>query len=489
MTNPTGPYTPSWNSLRTHPTPQWFQEAKFGIYTHWGVYSVPGFRGPAGTQDVSWYGRNMYLEGTPQYEHHVKIYGGPAKFGYKDFIPQFKGEKFDPDEWAELFVQAGARFAGPVGEHHDGFCMWDTYYTPWSAARLGPRRDVVGALEKSIRRQGLKFLVALHNAENWWFYPHWLSQYDVADPRYAALYGEAHNLDGPGTGPDFVSAFFDQARPSHHFLIYWLGKIIEVIERYGPDLLWFDFGLRDMPDHYKQAALAHYFNWAAASGREVTVTAKRHDLASAGAVVDLEAGRMPGLTHHQWLTDTSVDDLKAWGYMPGMPYKSTTSLVHYLVDNVCKNGHLLLNVGPRPDGTIPEAAADVLRGLGRWLAVNGESIYGTTTWTTHGEGPTSFTSGGSGNEGEVAGFSAHDVRYAVKDNVLYATCLGWPGAEITLAALNHFYPSEIESITLLGDGQPLPWRLDRAGLTIATPTERSGEHAYVFKLVRRPPFG
>ncbi len=264
------PYQPTWNSLREHAVPAWFRQAKFGIYTHWGVYSVPAYRDPAVGQDVTWYPRLMYFEDTPQYAHHVKTYGDPSQFGYKDFIPMFTGEKFDSDEWADLFVQAGARYAGPVGEHHDGFCMWDTRYSPWSAARLGPRRDVVGELEQAIRRRGLKFLVALHHAENWWFYPHWKKAYDTADPRYASLYGEAHNVDGQDIGPDF----FDQARPSQRFLDTWRDKVLELINRYGPDALWFDFGLRRVPDQYKQAVLAHYYNQAQARQQDVAVIYK-----------------------------------------------------------------------------------------------------------------------------------------------------------------------------------------------------------------------
>src|SRR6188474_586632 len=229
---PQGPYEPTWSSLRAHHTPRWFQEAKFGIYTHWGVYSVPAWRHPTAGQDVTWYGRNMYFETMPQYAHHVKTYGDPSKFGYKDFIPQFTGEKFDPDEWAELYKQSGARYAGTVGEHHDGFCMWDTRYSEWSAAKLGPKRDVVGELEQAIRRQGLKFLVALRHAENWWFYPHWLEGYDTADPRYAGLYGEPHTVEAQNIGPELFDPatsdakardawLFQQAKPSTKFLENW----------------------------------------------------------------------------------------------------------------------------------------------------------------------------------------------------------------------------------------------------------------------------
>src|SRR5262249_29767114 len=332
-------YHPDWRSLQTHPTPQWFREAKFGVYTHWGVYSVPAY-GP----NATWYPHRMYQERTPQHEHHVRTYGDPATFGYKDFVPLFTGEGFDRDEWAAHFHRAGARFAGPVGEHHDGFCMWETRYSAWNAARMGPKRDVVGALERAIRGQGMKFLVALHHAENWWFYPHWKPQYDTADPRYTDLYGEPHDLGGPpGTG------FFEQSKPSRTFLVRWQAKNFELIDKYQPDVLWFDFGLRGVPEVYKQALLAYYYNKEAAWGRGVVVAFKGYDLGPGSGVVDLELGRMDRLTHHEWITDTTVDDGEGWGYLRETAYKSTTTLVHYLVDNVSKNGYLLLSVGPKPD--------------------------------------------------------------------------------------------------------------------------------------------
>ena len=281
----------------------------------------------------------------------------------------FTAEKFDPDEWAEAFKYSGARYAGPVAEHHDGFAMWDTRHSEWNAARMGPARDVVGLLERAIRRQGMRFLCALHHAENWWFYPHWAKGYDTADPRYAGLYGEAHNLEGALND----NWFFNQDRPNKRFLETWKAKILEIIDRYDPDMLWFDFGLRGVPDRYRQDMLAYYYNRAEERGKQVVVTYKDYDLAPGAGVVDLELGRMNSLTYHEWITDSTVDDGEGWGYLKETAYKSCATLVHYLVDNVSKNGYLLLNVGPKPDGTLPEEARALLRGIGDWMKVNGRS--------------------------------------------------------------------------------------------------------------------
>ena len=368
-------YKPTWNSLKEHVTPKWFKDAKFGIYTHWGVYSVPACR-----PNATWYPFNMYREGTEQYDYHVKTYGGPAKFGYKDFIPMFTGEKFDPDEWAELFAGAGAQFAGPVGEHHDGFTLWDTKLNEWNSVKMGPKRDVVGELEKSMRKKGMRYMVALHHAENWFFYPHWIKEYDTSDPRYAGFYGEPHNLEWEHGGAPTSKVFQQEEQPSKAFLDKWLLKIQEVVDNYRPDLLWFDFGLKYVQEHYKREFLSYYYNKEKEWGKEVVVTYKWHDLAVGGGVVDLELGRFDELTYNDWITDTTVDDGSGWGYLFDAKYKTPVSLIHYLIDNVSKNGYMLLNVGPKPNGEIPEEAKHILNEMGKWLSLNGEAIYGTTPW-------------------------------------------------------------------------------------------------------------
>lgn len=484
---PVSAYEPSWNSLRKYTIPIWFRDAKFGIYTHWGIYSVPAC-GPNG----SWYAYNMYREGTPQYTHHLKTYGHPSSFGYKDFIRLFGGEKFDPEEWAELFSKAGARFAGPVGEHHDGFAMWDTRHSKWNAAKMGPKRDVVGALERSIRKKGMRFMVSMHHAENWWFFPHWRKEYDTADAKYSGLYGESHNLEWEHKMPDaadWKSQWRLQNRPSKRFLDGWKAKIEEVIDRYCPDLLWFDFGLNFVQEHYKREMLAYYYNRARERCQDVVVTYKRHDLHPESGVVDLELGSFDELTYHPWITDTTVDAGRGWGYLKDTEYKSVETLVHYLVDNTSKNGLLLLNVGPKPSGEIPEQARNLLLGVGRWLEVNGEAIYGTTPWVTYGEGPTRMARGGMFSEEQGVKYTAEDIRFTVKDDALYAICLGWPGEEFSIRSVaDKLYDSEIVSVKMLGTDEPLSWNMTREVFRVKLPTKKVCEHAHVLKIVRKHPF-
>jgi len=471
-------YEPTWESLRRRSSvPQWLDEGKFGIYTHWGIYSVPAYGG-------CWDPHGMYREKTKFYKYHVEHYGHPSKFGYKDFIPMFKAEKFDPDEWAELFKKAGARFAGPVAEFHDGFSMWDSEVNKWNAARMGPMRDVVGELEKAIRKRGMKFIVTFHHAENWWFYPH-MTGYDTSDPQYSGLYGPVHDLDADPEIWDYEN-WYKQKKPSKEYLELWKAKIIEVIDKYKPDLIWFDNDLRYIQEKYKREVLAYYFNKAIEWNKEVTVLFKRPGLPPGVGIEDLELGRMDYLAYHNWITDTDIAK-GGWSYVQGVEYKSATTLIHYLIDNVSKNGYLLLNVGPKANGEIPEQARERLLEIGKWLEINGEAIYGTSPWVIYGEGPTKLRAAGAFSEREEeVQFTANDIRFTVKGNALYAICLGWPGGgkEITIKSLKLLYDYEISSVTMLGIEEELEWKLTREGLKVKTPDKKPCEHAYVFKILR-----
>lgn len=474
-------YQSTWESLKQFQTPKWLREGKFGIYTHWGVYSVPACR-PNG----SWYPRNMYIEGTPQNEYHKKTYGDPSVFGYKDFIPMFTGEKFDAEEWADLFQKAGAKFAGPVGEHHDGFAMWDTSYSRWNSAKMGPKVDVVAALEKAIRARDMKFMVAMHHIENHYFFPHSRTDCDIADEAYADLYGELHDLDR------FIpeNLLGEQARPSKKTLDIWLGKTKEIIDRFSPDALWFDFGLQYVQEHYKRDMISYFYNEAVRKGQEPLLMYKNNDIVVGAGLIDLELGRFDRLMHNEWITDTTVDDGEGWCYLFDARYKSPRTLVHYLIDNVSKNGYLLLNVGPKPNGEIPEEAKHILLEMGRWLELNGEAIYGTTPWRYHGEGPTQMASAGNFTESENLVYTPADIRYTAKEDNIYAICFAWPenGAYVLERLKTELYEEEIARISMLGSEKDLQWHMGERGLVVKIDVERPCDYAYVLKVERKRPF-
>jgi alpha-L-fucosidase len=398
--------------------PQWLRDGKFGIYTHWGPYAVHAFG-----ENTTWYSFAMYRDPEGEARKHFEKKFGKLtpEFGYKDLIPKFTAEKFDADEWAELFAKSGAKFAGPVAEHHDGFAMWDTKYSKWNAAKMGPKRDVVGELEKAIKKRDMKFVTAFHHAANWFFFPVDDKRYDTGDPRYSGLYGQPHE---------------EGAMRNQAFLDEWYGKIIEVIDKYSPDFIWFDFALDSIPEGYVKDFLAYYYNDAEAKGKEVVVTYKGNDLVPKTGVRDLELGQEASITYHEWITDSTVDDRGAWGYANDLIFKSPNRVIDNLVDRVSKNGYLLLNVGPKPDGTIPEEARKLLLEMGAWLKVNGEAIYGTTPWLIASEGPTNLgeASAIGFNESNVV-YTSEDVRFTVKGDNLYATFLAWPGDEAVIQTL------------------------------------------------------
>jgi alpha-L-fucosidase len=472
-------YQPTWESLRRHPVPKWLADGKFGIYTHWGIYSVPAV-GP----NATWYANKVYWEPeSAERKHHEQTWGKLDQFGYKDFIPLLTGERFDAEEWADLFQKAGARFAGPVAEHHDGFAMWDSNYSPWNSANMGPQRDVVGELATAIKKRGMKFVAAFHHAENWLYFPTFDKRYDCADARYSGLYGFIHEKD---------------ALPSRAFLDMWKNKIVEVIDKYDPDMVWFDNGLELIADCYKQDLLAYYYNRAAVRQKEVVVTYKRNTLPPGAGLLDLERGQETDLTYYEWITDSTVDNGRGWGYVKGLGFKTVENLVTNLVDRVSKNGYLLLNVGPKLDGTIPDQAKDLLLGMGDWLQINGDCIYGTAPWVIAGEGPTRLTTRGDYNEINDLRFTGRDIRFTVKGENLYAIALGWPGERLLITSLAPrweswtgwcgLYPSEIASVSMLGDGNELKWAMTREGLSIETPRRKPCDHAFAFKIVRRKPF-
>jgi alpha-L-fucosidase len=484
-------YQPTWNSLKKHRFPEWLDDAKYGIYFHWGPYSVA-----ACGKNGSWYPHLIYnLKITKQHRYHKKKFGPLSEFGYKDLIPLLTAEKFNAEEWANFFKQVGAKFAGPVAVHHDGFCMWNSKVSKWNAFNMGPKRDIVGEMEKVIKKQGMKFFVAFHHAFNWYYFPHWKKKYDTSDPEYSGLYGPIHNQDA---GRLYL-LWNRQDKPNIEFLDDWKAKIIEVIDKYKPDLIWHDFGLGYIPDKYRREILAYYYNKAEEWGKEVEFFYKKNDLPPGVGLVDYERGRSNKLTYHKWISDSTVDNIGAWSYVKNASFKSIKTLVCNLIDMVSKNGYLVLNFGPKADGSIPEPTKNCLQGIGKWLEVNGEAIYGTTPWFVSGEGPTKLKKSGSFSERREVKYKPRDIRFTVKDNTIYAICLGWPGEEMTIKTIRKSFrkawwlsmqkyctmdESEIESIKMLGVDKELEWVLTDKGLKIKTTNIQPCDNAFVFKIKR-----
>ena len=464
-------YEANWESLKKYEVPEWYKDMKFGIYFHWGPYSVSAYK--------EWYSHHMYEKGNDIRAYHEKTYGPLNEFGYKDFIPMFTAEKFNAEEWVDLFVKAGAQFAGPVAEHADGFAMWDSDLTKWDAVDMGPRRDIVGEMEKAVKTRGLKFLVTYHRHWLYAWYPTWDTTTDAGNPEYAGLYGP-YVPEG-----SFVMATGDYPNPPKaSFHKEWLDRLNELMDKYEPDIIWHDNKMDIIDEQYRMQFLANYYNNAIKWGKEVVCTYKFHDLAEGSAVLDLERSRMSDKKDFTWLTDDSID-WNAWCYINGADYKSTNRLIDFLVDVVSKNGALLLNINPTVEGVIPQPAVDRLLAMGDWLKINGEAIYGTRTWTIYGEGPQKIVEGHlSEDQNTEAG--AADIRYTTKGDTLYAITLDWPGKKAVFPALkanSELYEKEIRSVTLLGHEGDLKFARTNQGLEVFLPDEKPCDYAFAFKIL------
>jgi alpha-L-fucosidase len=469
-----GPFRPDWESLQKYDAPEWYQDAKFGIFIHWGVYSVPAF-------SSEWYPRNMYEPGFDAYKHHIATYGPQDKFGYKDFIPMFKAERFDPSAWAELFKKAGAKYVVPVAEHHDGFAMYDSGLSDWTAAKMGPHRDIIGDLAKAVRAQGLHFGVSSHRVEHDFFLGvgRKISS-DVNDPRYAAFYGPAQvgviNWGTP-VGNDFTYV-------SSAWTEDWLARGVELVEKYHPDVVYFDWWIGQAsirPSLTRFAAF--YYNRSLKYGDHVgVINYKDYAMQEHSAVLDLERGQLGDIRPLYWQTDTSVSN-KSWGYIKDDTFKSPEFVVHQLIDIVSKNGNLLLNIGPRSDGTIPEEVQQVLLDVGTWLNVNGDAIYGSRPWRTYGEGPTKVAAG-SFHDTDTAHYTAEDFRFTTKDHALYAIGLAWPtNGEAVIRSLASTPGSQsVQSVSLLGSDAKPKFQQRPDGLHVQLPAQTPSKYAYVLRL-------
>ena len=459
-----GPFQADWASLHTHTDPEWFRDAKFGIYTHWGPVTVGSSFSPG---DAEWYGNQMYKPDHPAFKYHQQTFGDQHQVGFKDIIPRFTGEKFDAENWADIFARAGAKFAGPVAAHHDNFALWNSALTRWNSVAMGPHRDIVGELATAYRKRGLRFVTTFHHGYAWRYYEPAFA-YDAADPQYSDLYTEPHKPGAP---------------PSKHYQDKWLAEVYEVLENYHPDLIYFDFEFKAViTPEYEQKLFATAYDWAARHHREIGVTQKDRGIHQHTGILDFERGREDRITPYPWLDDTA---LGSWFYVASEGFKSATHVIGIFVDIVAKNGCMMLDIGPHIDGTLPQQGVEVLLGIGEWLRLNGEAIYGTRPWTVYGEGPTRNVAGASFSENKDRPFTAQDIRFTTKGKALYAILLGWPEKESLIASLPADKPlwfGPIQRVEMLGADQPLHWTQGRQGLRVEMPQRRPGDHAYVLKI-------
>jgi alpha-L-fucosidase len=484
-------YEPTWESLTSAPIPEWVKDAKFGVYTHWGVYSVPAHGGPD-------YVRNLYegsrTDAKGVYSYHTKKYGPLDEFGYKDFIPMFTAPKFNADEWVDLMHEAGAKFGGICLVHHDGFLLWESKVNRWNSAKMGPKRDVFDEIASAVRKyDDMKLLATFHHGRSFGYCTgsmkdediteEMLRDWDVFDPRYADFYWN------------------EKTSSKKEFSDQWRAKIIEVIDRYGPDMIWFD-GLQTSmrndhpPESYVRQVIAHYYNSAAVKGREVTVCNKhggQFNFPEPFGLRCFENGRdMPTDVGPWFLIDRAIG--YPWSYVNNKRYRDGADYhVRSIVDVVSRGGVFLLSLTPKGDGSIPEEEKEIMRGIGRWMKVNGEAIYGTRPWKIFAEGPTVLRSMKRRNNGQVAEqwdwrkkLTSRDIRFTTKGDVLYAIALRWPeDGRLVIRSLGDDAGAKIGAIALLGHKDPLSWERTSQGLEVRLPAKRPCEYAYALKITTK----
>jgi alpha-L-fucosidase len=484
-------YEPTWESLSKHDAaPEWMQDAKLGIYFHWGPYTVPAYR-------TEWYPRWMWYDSevfgpfncTDVFEHHKKEWGHPRDFAYHEFVPLFNGKQFDPEEWAELFKNSGAKFAGPVAEHHDGFSMWDSRITPWNAKDRGPKRDVLGELFQSLEKRDIKRIATFHHARNFQrfneeSYLAELDKFAENDPRAYSRRSHFPYLPGHATvsdDPELQLMYGNMPFEKWHEEI-WLGKLKEVIDNYQPDIIWFDSWLDEIPESYRQRFCAYYLNEAAKRDREVVIIRKQEDLPVNFTMNDHEKSREPDVLPELWMTDDTLST-DSWSYTRNMEIKPLDMVLHGLIDTVSKNGVVLLNISPTAAGVIPDDQREVLLGLGAWLERNGEAIYATRPWVVAAEGPSAAPPAGLQNKDYFLNlkYTHKDIRYTVSkdEKTVNAIALGVApkGSEVVLTAFKSL-SGTVKSVTDIS-GKELKWKMTNQGLSINMP-ESKEEHAAVF---------
>nr|WP_299381107.1 alpha-L-fucosidase [Allomuricauda sp.] len=466
-------------SLKTYEAPEWFHDAKFGIYLHWGVYSVP--------ERGEWYARWMYQQGSGAYKHHLETYGHPSEFGYKDFIPMWNAENFDPDKLVSLFKRAGAKYFTPCAVHHDNFDLWDSKYQQWNSVNMGPKKDLIKLWREATLKHGLRFGVTTHVARAY----SWMNvanqsdregpmagvPYDGDDPKYDGLYFRKHD-DTSSRGP---------VNPPQAWKEEWSNRMKDLIDNYHPDHFYFDGAIPFNGEYGKTGmdVVAHLLNHSMEvnGGKQEAVMCYKERPFNGIFVddmltLDYERGKSPEIRDKPWQTD---DTIGPWGYRSGAKYKSVNAVVDKLLDIVSKNGNLLLNIPIKADGTLDQESIDFLENMGQWMDIHGEGIYGTRPWYRFGEGKVNEIP----EMGRTSIFTAKDIRYTTKGDLLYAFAMDWPGANETVwmkqVSHNNHSAGKVKSVTMLGVGE-VEWKQDRVGLYITMPEEKPHDYAYGFKI-------
>jgi|GEM_PF-870437 len=466
-------YLANWESLRNYQVPEWYKDAKFGLWTHWGVYSVPGYRG---THAGEWYPRWMYLvedpsgkpfngydqQGAAIMKHHRKTYGDPSTFGYHDLVPMWKAEKWAPDEWAQFATDCGAKFFTITGMHHDGFALYDSDYTQWDSVDKGPKRDLTGDLAAAVRAKGLKFGISNHFAHNRNYYGYYFK----------------NGFDKINKSRSELTSLYSSGKMDDAYVERWWNITTEMARKYNPDLYYFDWGWDGSfwKEQWPQF-FSYYYNHAIRSGKGVygkpgvVINYKRVPAAHGAGVKDLERGRMRSIQTNIWQTDTSISD-HSWGYSVEDTFKSPHTLISLLVDIVSKNGVLMLNFGPKADGTIPDECSVPLLEMGEWLKANGEAIFASRPWEIAEEGPTEMS------DNTNAG-GAYDIRYTQsKDGKkVYATSFGLPDGPLTLMSTKVTSKAHQGKVTMLANGRDIPYSVNDKGQLVLDLSSINQENA------------
>lgn len=455
-------FKPNNESFKQYQYPAWFRDAKLGFWAHWGPQAVP--------RQGDWYARMMYEEGSDQYKYHVQHYGHPSEFGYKDIIPLWKAQRWDPDKLMALYKKAGAKYFVSMGTHHDNFFLWNSKIHRWNSVNYGPQKDVVKMWQEAAYKQGLKFGVSEHLAASFTWYqashradksgPKAGIPYDGANPMYQDLY------HGPAEANDngWLSNNKEWQRE-------WLFTIKELIDNYHPDLLYSDSGLPF--GEYGQNMLAYFYNQDMAQHGGILQAVYNCKQPSEGMwVQDLERGVKDTISEFPWQIDTSIGD---WYYRTGQAYKTATEIIQMLVDVVSKNGNLLINIVQTPEGDLEDDVLNTVEDIGLWTSSNGDGIYGTRPWKVYGEGPSTTEKQEKGQFGglkDVRPYKASDIRFTTKDGALYAFCMVAPANDVKITSLgkkSKLNTKKIASITMLGSTEKLHWQQDADALTIKNP--------------------